>query len=140
MEELVQASIADGKPVYFRAPVGRDIDPKTGIMSPAIYDRDAVYDMEGASERLSRTKDFDLGLERGGHLMVFTGFDRPDAKAPAVKYKVENSWGQKAGDKGVFHMYRDWFRQYVTYITVPRSMLTAKERKAWGRKARQDPE
>ncbi|MCX5797620.1 MAG: hypothetical protein NTY77_19185 [Elusimicrobia bacterium] len=140
MEELVVKSIQSGKAVYFRAPVGRDIDPKTGIMHPAVYDREALYGVADASERLSRTKDFDLGLERGGHLMVFTGFDRPDANGPVVKYKVENSWGPKAGDQGVFHMYREWFRQYVTYITVPRSLLEKSERRAWDRKARPDPD
>jgi len=140
LEELVVKSIQSGKPVYFRAPVGRDIDPKTGIMHPAVYDRAALYGEPDASERLSRAKESDLGLERGGHLMVFTGFDRPDAAGPVVKYKVENSWGPKIGDKGVFHMYREWFRQYVTYITVPRGLLEKSERKAWDRKARPDPD
>jgi bleomycin hydrolase len=140
IEELVVKSIQNGKPVYFRAPVGRDIDVRTGIMHPRIYDREALYGVEDASTRLSRAKESDLGLERDGHLMVFSGFDRPDKAAPVVKYKVENSWGPKAGDKGVFHMYREWFRQYVTYITVPRSLLEASERKAWDRKAKPEPD
>ena len=71
--------------------------------------------------------------------MVFSGFDRPDKAAPVVKYKVENSWGTKAGDKGVFHMYRAWFRQYVTYVVVPRTLLAPAERKAWDRQARNEP-
>jgi bleomycin hydrolase len=140
LEELVVKSIQKGKPVYFRAPVGRDIDPRTGIMHPQVYDREALYGIADASQRLSRAKEADLGLERGGHLMVFTGFDRPDAAKPVVKYKVENSWGPKAGDNGVFHMYREWFRQYVTYITVPRSLLAPSERKVWDRKAKPEPD
>ena len=141
LEGLAVKAIQAGQPVYFRAPVGHDVDAKTGIMHPQIYDRSSVYDFGADAQlRLSRAKEFALNLERGGHLMVFTGFDRPDPDKPVIKFKVENSWGKTVGTKGVFHMYREWFRQYVTYIAIPRRLLDKAGRKAWDGKAKPEPE
>ena len=53
-----------------------------------------------------------------------------------MKFKVENSWGPKAGDHGVFHMYRDWFRANMFGIIVHKSFLTKAERAAWSKKAK----
>ena len=133
LEQLAVASIRGGQSVGIFAAMNRDINMKTGIMHPKIYDRSKVYDFtdEEKRERLTRAQAMGLGLNVPDHLMALTGFDRPDPKKPVVKFKVENSWGPEAGDKGVFHMYREWFRANMFGIIVHKSFLSKAERTAW---------
>jgi bleomycin hydrolase len=139
LEHLATAALASGKPVYIYVAMSKDVDNKTGIMHPKIYDRQAVYGLsrQERTQNLSRAQSASLGLNGGNHLMVLTGFDRPDPNGPVVKFRVENSWGQKSGDHGVYHMYREWFREHAYSIIVPKSVLSTAELKAWKSKARQ---
>ena len=56
------------------------------------------------------------------HAMVLTGVDLVDGK-PA-KWKVENSWGPKVGEKGYFVMSDEWMDQYVYQIVVNKKYLS----------------
>ena len=65
--------------------------------------------------------------------MVFTGVDVQDG-APA-KWKVENSWGTKAGDKGWFTIGARWFDRHVFEVIinkrfVPPDLLKLTDQKA----------
>ncbi|HAH05378.1 MAG TPA: hypothetical protein DCM05_02455 [Elusimicrobia bacterium] len=133
LERLALAALEGGQPVDIFASMKRDISGKTGIMHPAVFDRAAVYGWSAEQERekLTRAQGVSLGLNGPDHLMMLTGFDRPDPEKPVVKFKVENSWGPKIGDHGVFHMYREWFRQNLFGIVVHKSFLSKAERKAW---------
>ncbi|HIY56578.1 MAG TPA: aminopeptidase, partial [Candidatus Tetragenococcus pullicola] len=44
------------------------------------------------------------------------GVDLIDDKP--VKWKVENSWGDKFGDKGYFIMSDDWFDTYLYEVVI----------------------
>lgn len=44
------------------------------------------------------------------HAMVISGVHL-DANGKPVRYKVENSWGETAGDKGWFVMTDHWFEE-----------------------------
>ena len=46
------------------------------------------------------------------HAMVISGVHLDPSGKP-VRYKVENSWGDKNGDKGYFVMTDAWFEQYA---------------------------
>ena len=46
------------------------------------------------------------------HAMVISGVHLDPSGKP-VRYKVENSWGDRDGDKGYFVMTDAWFEQYV---------------------------
>ncbi len=137
MAELVAASIDEGHPVWFAAQMGRDTDNATGIMHPQIYDRQSVYGFSNAEkkEKISRDDATYLLLRTPNHAMAFTGYDRPDEKAPIVKFRVENSWGDKVGTKGIYHMYLDWFKENVYEAIVHKKFLSEKEREAWLGKA-----
>jgi len=138
LEQLAVASLQAGQPVYFSADAGQDMDSDTGIMHPDIYQRKRAYGLTEAQARAQASRRFASFLKVSGanHAMLMTGFDRPDPAAPVVKFKVENSWGRQAGDRGVFHMYREWLRQNVYEIVVPKKFLSPAERKLWRGKAR----
>ncbi len=57
------------------------------------------------------------------HAMLFVGVDVLDG-APR-KWRVENSWGDTRGDKGLFTMNDSWFGEYVFEIAVRRDALPA---------------
>ncbi len=138
MAELVAASIDEGHPIWFAAEMGRDTDNTTGIMHPQIYDRKSIYGFSEAEkkEKISRDDATYLWLRTPNHAMAFTGYDRPDEKAPIVKFRVENSWGDKVGTKGIYHMYLDWFKENVYEAIVHKKFLSEKEKKAWDGKAK----
>lgn len=47
------------------------------------------------------------------HAMVITAVHIDPSTNKPVRYKVENSWGDKVGDKGYFVMTDAWFEQCV---------------------------
>lgn len=48
--------------------------------------------------------------------MTLTGVDLVDDKP--TKWKVENSWGEKVGEKGYFKMSDSWMNDYVYEVIV----------------------
>ena len=57
------------------------------------------------------------------HAMLFTGVDVVDGKPR--RWRVENSWDDKVGDKGFFLMNDSWFAEYMFEISAPKSYLPA---------------
>jgi bleomycin hydrolase len=137
LEELVVASLKAGRPVYFDSDSHQDMDQGTGIMHPDIYKRAGTYGLTKAQAqaKASRQAASLLQVRGSDHIMLITGLDRPAPDEPVVKFRVENSWGRGAGDRGVFHMYREWLRENVYGVVIHKSLLTPAERKLWRSKA-----
>jgi len=58
------------------------------------------------------------------HAMVLTGVDLDNSGTP-IKWRVENSWGDKGGDKGFMMMTDAWFDQYLYEVVVDRKNVSA---------------
>lgn len=59
------------------------------------------------------------------HAMLFTGYDADITDSTkAVKWRVENSWGEDRGDKGYDLMTNEWFNEHMYQVVVPKSHLT----------------
>ena len=56
------------------------------------------------------------------HAMVFVGEDVGNGKPE--KWLVENSWGTKAGNNGLFTMYDSWFDEYMYAVIINRKHLS----------------
>ena len=128
IEELKKAaikSIQAGEPVWFGCDVGKMSHRDLGIMDLDLYDYD---------ETLSKIDDFDkadrlnYGESMLTHAMVFTGVDLDENQKP-IKWRVENSWGDKAGKKGIFSMSDRWFDEYNYQIMVDKKYLDEKYHK-----------
>ncbi|GEN95808.1 C1 family peptidase [Pediococcus ethanolidurans] len=127
MDVLRKAAIAqlkDGETVWFGNDVLEQMDRKDGLLDSKLYQTDALFDVDLS---LSKAERFLYGQAQVSHAMTFTGVDVVDDKA--TKWKVENSWGDKNGDKGYFAMTDDWFENYVYEVVVHRKYLTADQLK-----------
>ena len=73
---------------------------------------------------LDKAERLDYGQSAMNHAMVFTGVDLDDNDRPR-KWRVENSWGEKSGDKGFFVMTDAWFDEYNYEVAVEKKYLSA---------------
>ncbi len=138
MEQLAAASIKGGQAVWFAAEVRQDVDHKTGVMHPGVYDRASVYQFSKDEEApaLSRKENGYFQQVVADHAMLLTGYDQPDPDGPIVKFKVENSWGDKYGSEGIYHLYHDWFVKNVFEVVVNKKFLSESELALWKGKAK----
>ncbi|MBL0174362.1 MAG: C1 family peptidase [Ignavibacteria bacterium] len=119
MKKLTLASVLGDEPVWFGCDVGKESDSKLGLMKRGLYDYESLY---GVSMKLSK-KDRVLYQESvPSHAMVFVGVDVINGKPE--KWLVENSWGTKAGNNGLFTMYDSWFDEYMYAVIINRKHLS----------------
>jgi bleomycin hydrolase len=131
LRDLVRASLERGYAAGFSADVDRnDIDHRRGIMHPAIYNRTRVYGSHMIRD-LPRREDIYLGIASSKHAMAIAGLDQAAPTAQPIKYRVVNSWGPDRGDRGVYHMYAEWFDENVFKLAVHESVLDDEEREAY---------
>ena len=56
------------------------------------------------------------------HAMLLTGVDIK--KRNSTKWKIENSWGTKSGNKGYMMMTDEWFDEYTYEIVVDKKYIS----------------
>lgn len=101
-------SLKDGQAVWFDCDMSPYIDSKSGIMDLDIYD---VKNTLSPFNNLSKADRVNYALSSPTHAMCFVGVDL-DEQGKVIKWEVENSWGEKVGEKGYFSMSDDWFDEY----------------------------
>ena len=129
IEELKKAAVKqlkDGYPVWFGCDVGRSsiVEDERAILDTKAVDYETLFNVD---LKLSKEDALDYGYSMMSHAMTFTGVQMDGNEA--LRFKVENSWGEKFGYKGHFVMTSDWFDQYVYQVVVNKKYLTEKSRK-----------
>lgn len=86
-------------------------------------------------ERYGEIFDIDLKLDNNSilktngitncHCMLITGVNIIEDEIN--KYKIENSWGSKYGNKGYYVATNDWISNYVHRIVINKKLLTTKQ-------------
>lgn len=118
LKQLAIEQLKRGETVWFGSDVGQSSNSQKGIMDTALYSPDELL---GTDLSLSKGGRLDYGESLMTHAMVITGVDLVDDKP--TKWKVENSWGKKVGDKGYFVMSDDWMDQFVYQIVVNKNFM-----------------
>lgn len=119
-KQLAIKQLQAGESVWFGSDVGQASDRQIGIMDTAIYNKDDLFNVDLSMTKAQR---LDYGESLMTHAMVITGVDLVDDKP--TKWKVENSWGDKVGEKGYFVMSDAWLDQYVYQIVINKQYLPA---------------
>lgn len=135
IEELKKAAVKqlkDGYPVWFGCDVGRSsvVEDERAMLDTKAVDYESLFNVD---LKLSKEDALDYGYSMMTHAMTFTGVQMNGNEA--LRFKVENSWGEKFGYKGHFVMTSDWFDQYVYQVVVNKKYLPEKLRKAYEKKA-----
>ena len=120
LRTLAMDTIVGGEPVWFGCDTGKMSDSELGVWDAALYDYDGVYATDLSMSKADRLLYHDTLMT---HAMLFVGVDVLDGTPR--KWRVENSWGDTRGDKGLFTMNDGWFGEYVFEIAVRRDALPA---------------
>ena len=126
-KELALAQLKAGETVWFGSDVGQLSDRKKGILATTAYDFSSALDLAFEQDKAGR---LDYGESLMTHAMVLAGVDLDEEGRP-LKWKVENSWGDKVGDKGYFVASDAWMDEYTYQIVVRKDFLTDQERAAY---------
>ena len=119
---LAVKQLEQGESVWFGCDVGQSSTRDSGIMALDAYDVEDLFDVDLTMTKAER---LDYGESLMTHAMVLTGVDLIDGQAK--KWKVENSWGEKVGEKGFFVMSDEWMDEYTYQIVVRKEFLTPEQ-------------
>ncbi|MCA5014004.1 MULTISPECIES: aminopeptidase C [unclassified Enterococcus] len=125
-KKLAAAQLEQGESVWFGCDVGQSSTRDSGIMSLDAYEMNDLFDIDFTMTKAER---LDFGESLMTHAMVLTGVDLIDGVS--TKWKVENSWGEKVGDKGFFVMSDAWMDEYTYQIVVRKELLSKELQEVW---------
>lgn len=97
MKSLAIAQLKAGQSVWFGVDMGPQVDRDNGLMADGVFATDSLFDIDSTMTKAQR---LDYGESLMTHAMVLTGVDFDENGQP-TKWKVENSWGEKAGKKDI---------------------------------------
>ena len=122
MKKATISSLQNDEPVWFGCDVSKHFHRELGVMDIELFNYDLFYDLKFGMSKASR---LEYGDSQMTHAMLFTGVDL-DSKNKPKKWRVENSWGNKAGDKGYHIMTDKWFDEYNYEIVVHKKHIPQK--------------
>jgi len=120
LKKFAIASIRNNEAVWFGCDVAKMYHSSFGVMDMNLYNLPLIFNTGFQIDKCGR---LEYGDSMMTHAMVFTGVDIRDEKS--VKWRVENSWGDKRGDKGFFLMTDEWFDEYLYEIVIDKKYLPA---------------
>ncbi len=118
-KKAAAAQIAAGQPVWSGCDVGKMSERDQGALDSEMYDLELLYATRFGADKAERVE---YGHSVMTHAMALTGVDLDDDGRPR-RWKVENSWGDKVGDKGYFVMSDRWFDEYMFEVVIDRRHL-----------------
>lgn len=123
IEYLKDASIKqlkDGIPVYMGIYVMQFRNKKSGILDTRLFD----YDKTLGIESLTKEEGLNTARIKMHHFMTLTGVHIIDGKP--LRWKVEDSYGDKEKVNGCYIMNDNYFDKYVFDVIVDRKYLSDK--------------
>ncbi|MBQ7604604.1 MAG: C1 family peptidase [Clostridia bacterium] len=121
MDEFKQAIIRQleaGRPVWFGSDVGKFGEREKGIWDDNSF-RPGL--LTGLDLDISKEDALDYLFSAMNHAMVITGVNLDEGRP--TRWKIENSWGDKNGEKGYYVCTDSWFDAYVYQAAVEKEYL-----------------
>ena len=112
-------SIKNNEAVWFGCDVGKRFSREQGVLDIGIYDYENVFQTDFKMNKQTR---LEYGDSEMTHAMLLTGVDIK--KGNSTKWKIENSWGTKSGNKGYMMMTDEWFDEYTYEIVVDKKYIS----------------
>lgn len=105
-----------GFPVFFGCDVGKFSDSGSGIMDTDLFNLSLGFNLSFATG-ISKAGRLQTSESAMTHAMVLTAVHL-DSEGKPQRWRVQNSWGESAGDKGWFVMTDKWFTEFVYQAVV----------------------
>ena len=102
-----------GLPVFFGSDVGKYSDTASGIMDTELFDYNLAFNI---SLNMDKAKRLRTGESQMTHAMVLTAVQVENGKT--IRWRVQNSWGETAGDKGWFVASDKWMDEFTYQVVV----------------------
>ena len=102
-------------PVFFGCDVGKFSSRISGIMDTALVDYELGFNIKLGLRKADRLRAGDSAMT---HAMVLTAVHVVEGRS--VRWRVQNSWGDKAGVEGWFVMSDAWMDEWVYQAVVDR--------------------
>ncbi|MQF48579.1 C1 family peptidase [SAR202 cluster bacterium AC-647-N09_OGT_505m] len=125
MKDIALRLLQDGKPVWMGCDTSKQMHRDLGLWDAQLFDYASVY---GSDFHLDKAARLEYHQTRMTHAMLFTGVDVVDGQPR--RWRVENSWDDKVGDKGFFLMNDSWFAEYMFEIAAPKGYLPVEMQRA----------
>lgn len=119
LKKVTMNSLKNGMPVWMGCDVGKHMERTYGIWDAQLYDYKGVYSHEFSLNKEDRLNYHETQMT---HAMLFTGVDI--SEGTPQRWRVENSWGDKIGQKGFFTMNDNWFDEYMFEVAADKEMLS----------------
>lgn len=127
MKETAIKMIKADEPVFFGCDVGKYYNRTTGVLDLDQYDFGLGFGTALNSTKKDRLQTWSSAMT---HAMVLVGVHL-DADGKPVRWKIENSWGGDAGDKGYFVMTDAWFDEFVLQIVSSKTYASKEDYAVW---------
>lgn len=118
LKEATVKSLTDGQPAWFGCDVGKRFDRHLGVMNTQLYDYEELYNTHFP---LTKEERLYYGESQMTHAMLLTGVNVVDGAS--TKWRVENSWGEKCGQKGYMIMTDTWFDEYLFEVALHKKYI-----------------
>ncbi|KAH6630370.1 peptidase C1B, bleomycin hydrolase [Chaetomium sp. MPI-SDFR-AT-0129] len=136
IKEACVKMLRRGLPVFFGCDVGQFSDRVAGVMDLELVDYQVGFNVSlRGMDKAGRLR---TGESLMTHAMVLTGVhvvdgDEDDGakgkREKTVRWRVQNSWGEGAGEKGWFVMSDAWMDEFVYQAVVDPSVVSEEIRK-----------
>ncbi|MCJ1246665.1 hypothetical protein MMC30_003874 [Trapelia coarctata] len=123
------AMLAANLPVFFGSDVGKFSSNTSGIMDSNLVDYELGFNIKLGMGKADRLR---AGESAMTHAMVLTGVHV--VEGAAVRWRVQNSWGEKAGVEGWFVMSEGWMDEWVYQAVVDPRFVDDEVRKVLDKK------
>lgn len=129
MKRAAVKSIKAGEAVWFGCDVGKMFHRDLGVMDMDLYDYELLF---GTKFKMDKQTKLEYGDSVMTHAMLLTAVDMKGSQSS--KWRIENSWGVKGGDKGYMLMTDDWFDEYTYEVVIDKKYLPKKVLDVFDRK------
>ncbi|GAA6062670.1 hypothetical protein JCM10212_000570 [Sporobolomyces blumeae] len=118
LKETAIKVLKSGQPVWFGCDVGKFSSSTQGLMDHKIWALDDAFGTNLGMDKAQRLRTGDSAMT---HAMLLTAVHIEDGKP--VRWRVENSWGPDACNKGYMAMSDGWFTENVFQVVADRKYV-----------------
>lgn len=126
LQDLAIKQLKDNETVWVGNDVLQQMDRKRGIMDAQLFKEGELL---GVDFKMNKADRLESRQGMVSHAMTLTGVNLVDGEPN--RWKIENSWGDKNGDKGYFVMTEDWFKDYTYEAVINKKYLDDSLKKIW---------